>query len=408
MLRLSLVLAAVTLVGGSPREGQPGRIVLRQGWPEAPPNSPSSAVSGDGRYVAFVSAARLLPLDTNTLDDIYILERESGRLTLATPPYSGVASDGTALNPQLNANGRYLAFNSLATVLTGAPDRNEADDVFVRDGVTGVISRVSVGPGRQEANGRSAHASISDDGRWVVFESTATNLVPHGDANGTGYDVYLADLGNSTVTRIGVDEGGRQFGRAFAPRISGNGRFVAFAATTGQSDPSRTDPAAIPQVYLRDISAGRTVCVSCDSPSGGARLGAFAPDLSADGSVVAFAIQSTVARSHIALYDVASETITVITRRGNARSTNPRLSGDGRVVAFESWASNLLCKRRCRDADIDETCSPTYTCLKGQQSVSGGRAAQLHRGGRRASDRASTGPAGLSCSRHASRSDLKI
>ena len=358
MLRLSLVLAAVTLVGGSPREGQPGRIVLRQGWPEAPPNSPSSAVSGDGRYVAFVSAARLLPLDTNTLDDIYILERESGRLTLATPPYSGVASDGTALNPQLNANGRYLAFNSLATVLTGAPDRNEADDVFVRDGVTGVISRVSVGPGRQEANGRSAHASISDDGRWVVFESTATNLVPHGDANGTGYDVYLADLGNSTVTRIGVDEGGRQFGRSFAPRISGNGRFVVFAATAGQSDPSRTDPAAIPQVYLRDISAGRTVCVSCDSPSGGARLGAFAPDLSADGSVVAFAIQSTVARSHIALYDVASETITVITRRGNARSTNPRLSGDGRVVAFESWASNLLCKRRCRDADIDENLLP--------------------------------------------------
>ena len=94
MLRLGMVLAIVTLVGGSNREGQPGRIVLRQGWPEAPPNSPSSAVSRDGRYVAFVSAARLLPLDTNTLDDIYILERESGRLTLATPPYPGAASDG--------------------------------------------------------------------------------------------------------------------------------------------------------------------------------------------------------------------------------------------------------------------------------------------------------------------------
>ena len=216
----------------------------------------------------------------------------------------------------------------------------------MRDGVTGVISRASVGPGRQEANGRSAHASISDDGRWVVFESTATNLVPHGDANGTGYDVYLADLGNATVTRIGVDEGGRQFGRAFAPRISGNGRFAAFAATAGQSDPSRTDPAAIPQVYLRDISAGRTVCVSCDSPSGGARLGAFAPDLSADGSVVAFAIQSTPTRSDIALYDQASETTTVITRRGNAGIQPPavrrRAGGRLRVLGVESALQTAL------------------------------------------------------------------
>ncbi len=358
MLRLYMVLAIVILVGGSSREELPGRIVLRQGWQEAPPNSPSSAVSGDGRYVAFVSVARLLPLDTNTLDEIYILERASGRLTLATQPYSGAASDGSALNPQLNADGRYLVFNSLATVLTGAPDRNEADDVFVRDGVTGVISRVSVGPGRQDANGRSDHAAISDDGRWVVFESTATNLVPHGDANGTGYDVYLADLSNTTVTRIGVDEAGRQFGGAFAPRISGNGRFVAFAATAGQSDPSRTDPAAIPQVYLRDISGGRTICISCDSRGGRARLGAFAPDLNTDGSVVAFAIQSTPLRSDIALYDPASETTTVITRRSNARSTNPRLSGDGRVVAFESWASNLLCRGRCREVDIDENLLP--------------------------------------------------
>ena len=357
MPRLGTVLAIGMLVGGSNREGQPGRIVLRQGWPEAPPNSPSSAVSGDGRYVAFMSAARLLPLDTNTLDDIYILERASGRLTLATPPYSSAASDGTALGPQLNFDGRFLVFNSLATVLTGAPDGNEADDIFVRNCVTGIISRVSVGFGRQDANGGSAHASISDDGRWVVFDSTATNLVPQEDVNGTGRDVYLADLDNATLTRLGVDEAGRQFGGSFAPRISGNGRFVAFAATAGRSDPTRTDPAAIPQVYLRDISANRTVCVSCDAPAG-ARLGAFAPDLNVDGSVVAFAIQSTATRSDVAVYDQISETVRVITRRGNAQSTNPRLSGDGRVVAFESWASNLLCGKRCREAEIDENLLP--------------------------------------------------
>jgi TolB protein len=358
MVRLCGLLAVLTIIGGSSGEGPPGRMVLRQGWLQALSGISAGAVSADGRHVAFVSASRLLPVDTDVLDDIYIVDRESQRLTLATPPRPGAASDGTPLNPQLNADGRYLVFNSLATVLTGAPDRNEADDVFVRDCATGVISRVSVGPGRQDANGPSVRPAISDDGRWVVFESSATNLVPHGDANGTGSDVYLADLGTATLTRIGVDEAGRQFARAFAPRISGNGRFVAFVAAAGRSDPSRVDPAAIPQVYLRDISAGRTVCVSCDGPAGRARLGAFAPDLTADGSVVAFAIQSTMARSDIALYDQASKITTVITRRGNALSTNPRLAGDGRVVAFESWASNLLCRGRCRGAEIDDNLLP--------------------------------------------------
>jgi Tol biopolymer transport system component len=360
MLRICLMLAVVTLVVGSSREGPPGRMVLRQGWPEAPSGILAGAVSADSRHVAFVSAASLLPADTNVLDDIYILDRESQRLTLATASYSGAASNGTALNPQLNADGQYLVFNSRATVLTGGPDRNEVDDVFVRDGVSGITTRVSVGHGGLDGNGRSAYPAISGDGRWVVFESDATNLVPGDDTNGTGSDVYLADLATGGLTRIGVDDAGRQFARSFAPRISGNGRFVAFAATPRQSGSSRwhRGAATIPRVYLRDLTTGTTVCVSCDQLRKGARLGAFAPDLNVDGSVVVFAIQSTSARSDIALYERASRATTVITRRANARSASPRLSGDGRVIAFESWASNLLCAGRCRDPDIDENLLP--------------------------------------------------
>ena len=96
MLRICLMLAAITLIGGSSPEGPPGRMALRQGWPQAPSGVPAGAVSGNGRHVAFVSAARLVPADTNVLDDIYILDRESQRLTLATVSYSGGASDGTA------------------------------------------------------------------------------------------------------------------------------------------------------------------------------------------------------------------------------------------------------------------------------------------------------------------------
>ena len=84
MVRLCGLLALVTIIGGSSGEGPPGRMVLRQGWREALWGIPAGAVSADGRRVAFVSAARLLPVDTNVRHDIYIVDRESQRLTLAT------------------------------------------------------------------------------------------------------------------------------------------------------------------------------------------------------------------------------------------------------------------------------------------------------------------------------------
>jgi Tol biopolymer transport system component len=366
VFRPALWLTAVTLIGGLAGEG-PERIVLRQAWQDPRPGTAGAAVSTDGRHVAFVSAERLLPADTNLLDDVYLLDRTSQRLTLASVGYLGTRANGTSVNPQLNADGRYVAFDSSATVLTAAPDRNETVDVFVRDSATGTTTRVSLGPGGQEANGRSAHPAISADGRWVAFESSATNLAA-GDANGVGLDVYLKDLDTGALTRISLDEAGRQFARANSPRLSANGRFVAFAAATVQSNPS---------IYLRDVVAGTTTCVSCEGPTGTTRLAAFAPDLSADGSVVAFSIQTGV-RSDVAVYDRASRTTTVITRRGNARSTSPRLSGDGRVIAFESWASNLLCSGRCRDEDIDENLLPdvyVFERTTGRfQRASGGQA----------------------------------
>jgi Tol biopolymer transport system component len=137
-----------------------------------------------------------------------------------------------------------------------------------RTGVTGITSRVSVGPDGVDANGRSANPAISADGRRVVFESSATNLVPDADANGTGSDVYLADLTTGALTRIGADASGRQFARAFSPRISGNGRYVAFAAFSSQSDasPGRTDAVAIPRVYWCLASWVLRLCSSDDNP----------------------------------------------------------------------------------------------------------------------------------------------
>ena len=360
MLRACLVAIVVTLIGGASPAAGPGRMVLRQGSSRPSAGSPTGGISADGRHLAFVSAAHLLQADTNGVDDIYVLDRESERLTLATVGPGDRASDGTSASPQLNADGQYLAFDSHATDLTGAPDRNETKDVFVRDCRAGTTTRVSVGADGQDANGGSSNPALSANGRWLAFESTATNLVRGEDVNGTGSDVFLADLATGTVTRVGVDGAGRQFARAFSPRISGDGTFLVFVATRyPDRSGGRADSVTAPGVYLRDIAGGTTLCISCDrTVAGGERRAAFAPDLSADGRIVAFAIQTTSARSDIVIYDRTTLTATTITRSANARSTGPRVSGNGAIVAFESWASNLLCRGRCHDADIDENLLP--------------------------------------------------
>ena len=358
MLRGCLLLTIATLPLGHSPGGAAARMVLRQAWADAPSGVPSAAISADGRYVAFVSAARLVPSDTNAIDDIYLLNRDTRQLVLATPAYTGGASDGSALSPQLSADGRNLAFNSVATNLTGTPDRNEQDDIFVRDRLSGLTTRVSAAPGGQDANGRSANPAISADGRWVLFESSATNLVPGEDANGTGSDVFLGDLSTATLTRISVDGAGRQFARAFSPRISGSGTLVVFTATRPSDRTASHDGVTTgPGVYLRDVAAGTTVCISCNRGSAD-RLAAFTPDLSSDGRIVAFAVQTTPSRSDIVVHDRTTLVTTVITRRANARSAAPRLSGDGHIVAFESWASNLLCRGRCREVEIDDNLLP--------------------------------------------------
>ena len=351
MLRACLFFTVVGLCAGPSHEDTPPRIVLRQAWTQASPGHPTAALSADGRYVAFVSRARLLPADTNRQDDIYIFDRDSRQLVLATLAYA-------ALNPQLSGDGRYLAFDARATTITDAPDRNEHDDVFVRDNRSGVTRRVSLTPEGRSANGRSANPALSADGRWVVFESSATNLVPGDDINGTGSDIFLADLATGALARISLDSAGRQFARALSPRISGDGQLVVFtAARQGR-------PAGVPSansglsVYLRDIVARTTTCISCDPVTSAERLAAFAPDVSSDGRIVAFAVQTSEIRSDIVVYDRTSLVATTITRRANARSTGPRLSREGNVVAFESWASNLLCRGRCRDAELDENLLP--------------------------------------------------
>jgi len=180
------------------------------------------AVSADGQYVAYGKAGAI-----GRYDQVLLRELNAGSSTVISVGSDGVEGNGDSAWPSVSGNGRYVAFWSDATDLV-PNDTNNATDLFVRDCVAGVTERVSVSSAGEQANGPSGGPSISDDGRYVAFNSLADNLVSY-DTNGVA-DVFVHDrqTGKTTlVSRSGVTVGN---GASARPVISGNGRFVAFGS----------------------------------------------------------------------------------------------------------------------------------------------------------------------------------
>lgn len=219
---------------------QTGETTLVSVSSDGTPGNSSSlrpAISADGRYIAFASeASNLVPGDTNDAYDAFVHDRQTGQTTRVS-----VASDGTEGNDgsgylaatdydlSISADGRYVAFFSWATNLV-AGDTNGKGDIFVHDRQTRRTARVSVssrGTQSDDHSGLFAGASISADGRYVVFDSYATDLVS-GDTNGDN-DVFVHDRILGRTTRVSVASVGTEGNRlSMHPWISGDGRFVAF------------------------------------------------------------------------------------------------------------------------------------------------------------------------------------
>lgn len=154
-------------------------------------HSKGSTMSADGRWVAYYSwATNLVAGDTNSASDVFVYDRQSGTTTRASVASGGFQGDAFSVNGGLSADGRWVTFYSYASNLV-AGDTNGTSDVFVHDRQTGITTRASLGPGNREGNGRSWSPAVSDDGRWVVFESEASNLVAN-DTN-DDWDVLLRD-----------------------------------------------------------------------------------------------------------------------------------------------------------------------------------------------------------------------
>ncbi len=184
-----------------------------------------TTVSANGRFVAFESAAsNLVRGDTNGLLDVFVRDLRTGATRRMSVGRAGTESNGGSYGPAISANGRFVVFDSDATNLV-AGDTNGLTDLFVRDRWRGTTRRVSLGSDGMQADGFSDGPAISANGRFVAFRSDASNLVP-GDTNGLP-DVFVRDRWNGTTQGISV---GRQYfdGASSPPAISANGRFVAF------------------------------------------------------------------------------------------------------------------------------------------------------------------------------------
>ena len=314
------------------------------------PVSPDEPLSADGRYVTFSStASNLVASDTNGVGDVFLRDTQSGSTVRVSVGAGGAQANGRSLGPSISGDGRYVAFESTATTLVSG-DTNAVSDVFVRDTVGGTTTRVSVATGGVQGNRASDSAAISADGRIVAYRSAATNLVS-GDTNGYT-DIFVHDLQTSATTRVSLASGSAQgLFDHWMPAVSADGRYVAFTSNSVNLVPE--DKNRQTDVFVRDRVAATTSRASVTSTGGDPNAVSQRPSISADGRYVAFQSIATnlVPGDTNAVSDVflrdrqAGTTRRVSTAasgaQGNAASQAAMVSGDGRYVAFDSQASNL-------------------------------------------------------------------
>jgi Tol biopolymer transport system component len=328
------------------------RVSLNSSGAQADDSSYGATVTPDGRYVAFRSfATNLVAGDTNGVLDVFVRDRATNQTTRISVDSAGGQANSASFAPALSADGRYVAFWSHATNLV-AGDANGWSDVFVHDRQTGATTRVSVDSFGAEANYTCGYPSISADGRYVAFESNAGNLAPGDDLLTPFTDVFVHDRQTGQTTRVSCDSNGvKGDAGSYKPSISADGRCVAFHSDAWNRVPFDTIGT---DVFVHDRQTGQTTRVSVTSSGAQADFISEAARISADARHVAFTSLATnlVAGDTNNLVDVfvhdrqtgqtTRASVTSSGAQANNGSVAPSISSDGRVVAFESNASNLV------------------------------------------------------------------
>jgi hypothetical protein len=342
------------------------RVSVDSSGGEGNDSSLGPSISADGQIVAFTSrASNLVAGDTNARYDVFIHDRATGITERVSVDSSGGEGNDDSYNPSISADGQIVAFDSKASNLV-AGDTNGVRDVFIHDRATGITERVSVDSSGVEGNDISFVPSISANGQVVAFSSGASNLVA-GDTNAR-YDVFVHDRATGITERVSVDSSGVEGnGDCFWPSISADGQVVAFSSAATNLVAGDTNHTW--DVFVHDRAAGITerVSVGSSGAEGDNTSGYYNfPSISADGQIVAFQSYASnlVAGDTNGVPDVfVHDRATGITERvsvdssggeGNLGSgeSETSISADGQVVEFESAASNLVDRDRNHSWDV--------------------------------------------------------
>lgn len=314
----------------------------------APSYDPS--ITADGRLVAFMSTSNdLIANDSNMWNDIFLHDCVTGDTTLISLSSLGGQGNDDNYSPSISADGRYVAFVSGATQLVTG-DTNNTSDVFVRDLATGTTTMVSRASDGSLANDWSFNPAISADGRYVAFESYASNLVT-GDTNDS-QDVFIHDRTTGATTRVSVSTAGTQANyTSHMPCLSGDGRYVAFHSYASNLVTGDTNTAA--DVFVRDRSLNQTTRVSVNESGAQGAYDSVKPSITADGRYVAFGSDSSLvsgdsnSSQDVFVRDrVGNQTtrhsLSTAGGQGNGASGNPSIASAGGWIAWVADASNLV------------------------------------------------------------------
>jgi Tol biopolymer transport system component len=366
---------------------QPVMVSVNSTGEQADNHSDSASISKHGRYVAFTSDAGNLDTleDTSAGDDVYVRDIETGITTRVSVNGSGVPGDDDSWEPSISANGRHIAFTSAASNFSS--DARGYWNVFVHDCHTGATFLVSKNADGVGGNMYDREPSISADGSRVAFASNSTNLVD-GDSEGHT-DVFIRFTGGAT-RRVSVSSTGEAGNNnSYNPSLSTDGNYVAFESWATNLTGGAADTNTKTDIFLHHITSGSTYRLSQNAS------GVVGDDESSDASVstngryVAFQSaagnlvdEDTNGVSDIFVYDLGSggiERVSVSSdgTQGNNFSYYPSISANGRYVAYYSYATNLVDGDTNGHADIfmhDRSTGKTTRLSMGPEGVQGNSA----------------------------------